>query len=163
MKKLLYLLISLIMLSCSDDDDKTEDINFYGITETDDSARQLGNVDYSDWLPFGIPLDSSSVNDSGAVHIIPHESSPSPAYPNPFNVITTLPISLNSQSTVSIKIWKDKNTMISQAIDRQVMNPGMYSINVGLPNKEPGIYRVTFDVINKGKEYHSFGDIKLVK
>jgi len=89
----LYLAVFIFTLNCGDA------LNITGITETNEVADLIGNIDENDWCP--------QQNGTGVV-----EDGMRPAYPNPTNSSIQLPYQIVKQTRVKFQIInKDKKVV----------------------------------------------------
>ena len=87
----LFLVILIFTLNCGDV------LNITGITETNEVAELVGNIDENDWCP---------PQQSGTGDAISTEDGMRPAYPNPTNSSTLLGYQIAQSTQVKLQIIK---------------------------------------------------------
>lgn len=137
------LLLSILMFSMSCGDS----LNIFGITETDESAELIGNIDENDWC--------TNAQDGWALH---------PAYPNPTNNSTTLIFSLAKMARVKLQIINKDKKVVKLLVD-EFKPAGFFSVQWNLLDNNDdrvknGFYRVQFFVDG---EFKCHGDIQVKK
>jgi len=94
----LYLAVFIFTLNCGDA------LNITGITETNEVADLIGNIDENDWCP--------QQNGTGVV-----EDGMRPAYPNPTNGSIQLPYQIVKQTRVKLQIINKDKKVVSLLVD----------------------------------------------
>ena len=87
---------------------------------------------------------------------IPVEFALKPAYPNPFNPITTIPFELPEESKVRIDVYDILGRRVSE-LTNSVYTAGYHNITLDGANLASGIYIVRAEMISmKDNSRHSF-------
>ena len=140
MKKLMLLSI-LLIVGCKDENPELE--NFNGITEIDIEGNIISE-DSNDWCGGGYmryntdcPTEIEIVESSSGTTLIPTEYFLSPAYPNPFDSLTTIYYGLPEFSDVTFKV---------------IDSAGKTVRNLGKANQTAGYYCISWDGRNDDGE-----------
>ena len=120
---------------------------FTGITRTDENGNILQD-DPDDWQPRRNMIDPLSVG---------------PAYPNPFNNITTINFNTGRRMNVRITVNATPSQVVKILVD-QSFHTGMYQYQLDMTDYDPGMYRVYFTAKDQEDNiYTSYGDVQLNK
>ncbi|MFQ6610169.1 MAG: T9SS type A sorting domain-containing protein, partial [Fidelibacterota bacterium] len=84
------------------------------------------------------PLTTGSIIVTGEVDV-PVEFLLSPAYPNPFNPVTTISYHLPEASSVKVEVF-DMTGQLITTLESKDSEPGYYSVNWNAGNQPSGIY-----------------------
>jgi hypothetical protein len=162
MKKYLVILLfgMLLLISCNDTSVDPE-LDYNGITETNDSGPEpIGNIDKDDWLEqYDLIRDGISIPLSYAVY---------PAYPNPTTRFSKLRFALPKSDSVLI-ILDDKAINKRTTIFTQKLAAGIHEITIDLfygdpeMKREEGIVRLFFQIPTLKTFPQVHGDIKIIK
>ena len=76
-----------------------------------------------------------------ADHLTPSEFALLPAYPNPFNPITTIQYSLPEYAKILIQVYDSNGGLVTELINASIQ-PGHYSVDWNAANYASGIYFV---------------------
>jgi len=131
MKKLL--IIALLFVGCEEENSELE--NFNGITEIDIEGNIISE-DSNDWCgeymhySTDCPTEIEIVESSSGTTLIPTEYFLSPAYPNPFDSLTTIYYGLPEFSDVTFKVIDSAGNTVR---------------NLGNANQAAGYYCISWD------------------
>ena len=76
--------------------------------------------------------------------ITPNEYSMNPAFPNPFNSMTSIPFEMSKESEVKIQIFDLSGRVVDEIIDRK-LPAGLHTVNWNADNLSTGIYFIKMD------------------
>ena len=163
-----YLFVILILfIFCSCKKDKSSDtlITITGITETDEVANNIGNVDTTDWKfidtwsIYEENLFRKSITSSKATERTrPNSSVVVIGYPNPAKTFIFFAFQLDSSMYFDTRIV-DNNLKIK--FQRDSINGGITMDNSIFSNNE--LYRIYYKIYSNGKVYRGHGDFIFLK
>ena len=141
----LYLAVFIFTLNCGDA------LNITGITETNEVANLIGNIDENDWCP--------QQNGTGVV-----EDGMRPACPNPTNGSIQLPYQIVKQTRVKLQIINKHKKVVRLLVDeRQAAGHQIVTWDLRDDNGDKvknGCYRAQFFLDG---EFKCHGDVQVIK
>lgn len=162
---LLLILTPTIYFSCKDNNESKGLIDISGVTELNESADNIGNIDATDWKF----TDSWSLNEENLFKknnstntvtetIRPNTSVVVIGYPNPAKDILFLAFQLESSMYYDLRIV-DNNMNIKFQLDSA--KNSMKVRDSAYVNNE--LYRAYYKIYSDNKVYRGHGDFKFIK
>ncbi|MCB0724054.1 MAG: carboxypeptidase regulatory-like domain-containing protein [Ignavibacteriae bacterium] len=124
------------------------------------SGQQLLDVNFTLTIS-----DGGSVNISGNTTIIPEGYSLLQNYPNPFNPVSKIKFELPEKGIVNLKVYNTAGQLVSELLNGQVLNAGIYSAEFDGGNLASGVYFYRLEVTseNGAKEFSGSKKMILIK
>ena len=162
----LTVLIPIIYVSCTKDSGSNGLITISGITELDNSANNIGNIDITDWnftdtwtLSEENLFKKNSSNNIVTEVIRPNSSIVVIGYPNPAKNLIYFAFQLDSSMYYDIRTV-DNNLNIKLQFDSIKYSLITMKDSAYLSNE---LYRAYYKVYSDNKVYRGHGDFKFIK
>ena len=122
------------------------------------SGQQLQDVNFTLTIS-----DGGSVSISGNTTIIPEGYRLLQNYPNPFNPVSKIKFELPEKGIVNLKVYNTAGQLVSELLNGQVLNAGIYSAEFDGGDLASGVYFYRLEVIGENTGVlEFFGSKKMI-
>ena len=142
----------IVILSCSDSGTKSEESEYSGITETHETGEVI-STDPDDWGCMDSIFQSEP--DSGAMNLVPSQFCFGPAYPNPADDATIIPVTVPIKCFVKVYVTDGDGFRLDLLND--TLTPGIHNLAWDCSTASTGIYRAFLEA----DLWDCYGDVQI--